>query len=106
MIDDAGRAAGSGSGVGSSQQRWSEAVTRFSAPAGHVLTFSLYSRAMPTTDQAVTVKLELPEHVYETLSTWAASEIGCTAEDVLEALSEELSSNAQLRAFAAGLVTE
>ena len=43
---------------------------------------------MPTTDQAVTVKLELPEHVYETLSTWAASEIGCTAEDVLEALSE------------------
>jgi hypothetical protein len=61
---------------------------------------------MPTTDQAVTVKLELPGHVYETLSTWAASEIGCTAEDVLEALSEELSSNAQLRAFAAGLVTE
>ena len=25
-------------------------------------------RAMPTTDQAVTVNLELPEHVYETLS--------------------------------------
>jgi hypothetical protein len=70
------------------------------------LTLSLYCRAMPTTDQAVTVKLELLEHVYETLSTWAASEIGCTAEDVLEALSEELSSNAQLRAFAAGLVTE
>jgi hypothetical protein len=59
---------------------------------------------MPTTDQAVTVNLELPEHVYETLSTWATSEIGCTAEDLLEALSEELSSNTQLRAFAAGLV--
>jgi hypothetical protein len=61
---------------------------------------------MPTTGQAVTVKLELPEYDYEALSTWTASEIGCTAEDVLEALAEELSSNAQLRAFAAGLVGE
>jgi hypothetical protein len=34
------------------------------------------------------------------------SQIGCTAEDVLEAFAEELSSNAQLRAFAAGLVGE
>jgi hypothetical protein len=43
---------------------------------------------MPTTDQAVTVKLELPEHVNETIGTWASSEIGCTAEDVLEALAQ------------------
>jgi hypothetical protein len=40
------------------------------------------------------------------LSVWAASEIGCTPEDVLEAIAEELSVNEQLRAFAAGLVEE
>jgi hypothetical protein len=61
---------------------------------------------MPQTEHADRLKLELPEHVNETLSVWAASEIGCTPEDVLEAIAEELPVNEQLRAFAAGLVEE
>jgi hypothetical protein len=61
---------------------------------------------MSTTDQADTAKLELPEHVYEILSNWVAPELGCTPEDVLELLAEELCRNGQLRAFAAGLVGE
>ena len=61
---------------------------------------------MLKTQQAVTVKLELPEHVNETLSSWASSEIGCTQEDVLEAVAEELCVNEQLRVFVAGLVGE
>jgi hypothetical protein len=61
---------------------------------------------MPQTEHAVRLKLELPEHVNETLSVWAASEIGCRPEGVLEAIAEELSVNEQLRPFAAGLVAE
>jgi hypothetical protein len=48
---------------------------------------------MPQTEHAVRLKLELPEHVNETLSVWAASEIGCRPEGVLEAIAEELSVN-------------
>ena len=61
---------------------------------------------MPQTEHAVRLKLELPEHVNETLSVWAASEIGCRPEGVLEAIAEERSVNEQLRPFAAGLVAE
>jgi hypothetical protein len=61
---------------------------------------------MPQTEHAVRLKLELPEHINETLSVWAASKIGCTPEDVLEAIAEELCVNEQLRAFVAGLVIE
>jgi hypothetical protein len=61
---------------------------------------------MPQTEHAVRLKLELPEHVNETLSVWAASEIGCRPEGVLEAIAEGLSVNEQLRLFAAGLVAE
>jgi hypothetical protein len=61
---------------------------------------------MPQTEHAVRLKLELPEHVNETLSVWAASEIGCRPEGIPEAIAEELSVNEQLRPFAAGLVAE
>jgi hypothetical protein len=60
--------------------------------------------AMPQSDQATRLKLTLPPHVGETLTGWAVFELRKTPEEVLEALAEELCSNEQLRAFAAGLV--
>jgi hypothetical protein len=39
------------------------------------------------------------------LNEWAPMELGCTPEDVLEALAEELCGNEQLRAFVAGLLS-
>ncbi|MFL5518040.1 MAG: hypothetical protein ACJ8DJ_17925 [Gemmatimonadales bacterium] len=40
------------------------------------------------------------------LNEWAPMELGCTPEDILEALAEELTTNEQLRAFAARLVAD
>jgi hypothetical protein len=50
----------------------------------------------------------LPDHprAHQMLNDWAPIELGCTPEDVLEALAEELCSNEQLRAFAAGLLAQ
>jgi hypothetical protein len=59
---------------------------------------------MPQTEHATRLKLTLPPHVAETLTGWAVFELRKTPEEVLEALAEELASNEQLRAFAAGLV--
>jgi hypothetical protein len=42
--------------------------------------------------------------VHQVLNEWAPMELGCTREDVLEALAEEPCSNEQLRAFVAELV--
>jgi hypothetical protein len=61
---------------------------------------------MPRTDQATKLKLTLLPHVAEVLTGWAVFELQKTPEEVLEALAEELCGNEQLRAFAAGLVTE
>ena len=61
---------------------------------------------MPQTEEAVSLKLALPPHVAEVLTGWAVFELRKTPEEVLEALAGELCSNDQLRAFAAGLVTE
>jgi hypothetical protein len=61
---------------------------------------------MPQTDEATRLKLTLPLHVGETLTGWAVFELRKTPEEVLEALAEELCTNEQLRAFAAGLVGE
>jgi hypothetical protein len=61
---------------------------------------------MPQTDEATTLKLTLPPHVAEVLTGWAVFELQKTPEEVLEALAEELCSNEQLRAFAAGMVAE
>ena len=47
-----------------------------------------------------------PVHAHQILNDWAPIELGCTPEDVLEALAEELCSNEQLRAFAAGLLAQ
>ena len=61
---------------------------------------------MPMTPQAVGVRLTIPVHVLQILNDWAPIELGCTPEDVLEALADELCSNEQLRAFAAGLLAQ
>ena len=58
------------------------------------------------TDHDAKVKLSLPPHVAEVLTGWAVFELQKTPEEVLEALAEELVGNEQLRAFAAGLVTD
>jgi hypothetical protein len=55
---------------------------------------------------AVTLRLAVPVHVHQVLNDWAPIELGCTPEDVLEALAEELCNNEQLRAFAAGLLAQ
>ena len=62
--------------------------------------------AMPLTPQAVGLHLTIPVHAHQILNDWAPIELGCTPEDVLEALAEELCSNEQLRAFAAGLLAQ
>ena len=59
---------------------------------------------MALTPQAVGLHLTVPVHVHQILNDWAPIELGCTPEDVLESLAEELCSNEQLRAFAAGLL--
>jgi len=61
---------------------------------------------MPMTPQAVDLHLTIPVHVHQVLNDWAPMQLGCTPEDVLETLAEELCSNEQLRVFAAGLVGE
>jgi hypothetical protein len=61
---------------------------------------------MPMTPQAVGLQLTIPVHVHQVLNEWAPIELGCTPEDVLEALAEELCSNEQLRVFVAGLVAD
>ena len=61
---------------------------------------------MPMTPQAVYLNLAVPVHVHQMLNDWAPFELGCTPEDVLEALAEELCSNEQLRAFVTGLVAD
>ena len=61
---------------------------------------------MSMTPQAVGLHLTVPMHVQQTLNDWAPIELGCTPEDVLEALAEELCGNEQLRAFVAGLVAD
>jgi hypothetical protein len=58
------------------------------------------------TKEAVSLKLTVPPYVRETLSSWAQLEAKATPEEVLEALAEELCTNEQLRAFAAGLLRE
>ena len=58
------------------------------------------------TPEAVGLHLTVPVHVHQILDDWAPMELGCTPEDVLEALAGELCTNEQLRAFAAGLVAE
>ena len=63
-----------------------------------------YAAAMPMTPQAVGLQLTIPVRVHQVLNEWAPMELGCTREDVLEALAEEPCSNEQLRAFVAGLV--
>jgi hypothetical protein len=65
-----------------------------------------YAAAMPQTDEAIRLKLTVPPHVAETLTGWAVFELQKTPEEVLEALAEELTTNEQLRAFAAGLLAE
>jgi hypothetical protein len=50
--------------------------------------------------------LTIPVHAHQMLNDWAPIELGCTPEDVLEALAEELCSNEQLRTFAAGLLAQ
>jgi hypothetical protein len=45
---------------------------------------------MPMTPQAVTIRLNIPVQVHQVLNKWAPLELGCTPEDVLEALAEEL----------------
>ena len=60
---------------------------------------------MPLTSQAAGLHLTVPVHVHQLLNDWAPIELGCTPEDVLESLAEELCSNEQLRAFAAGLLS-
>jgi hypothetical protein len=61
---------------------------------------------MPETDEATRLTLTLPPHVGEVLTGWAVFELRKTPEEVLEALAEELCRNEQLRAFAAGLMSE
>jgi len=61
---------------------------------------------MPMTPQAVGLHLTVPVHVQQVLNDWAPIELGCTPEDILEALADELCSNEQLRVFAAGLVAD
>jgi hypothetical protein len=61
-----------------------------------------YYAAMPMTPQAVGLHLTVPVHVHQILNDRAPIELGCTPEDVLEALAEELCSSEQLRAFVAG----
>ena len=65
-----------------------------------------YYAAMLMTPQAVSLRLAIPVHVHQILSDWAPMTLGCTPEDVLEALAQELCRNEQLRAFAAVLVAE
>jgi len=61
---------------------------------------------MPSTPRAAGLHLTIPVHAHQMLNDWAPIELGCTPEDVLEALTEELCGNEQLRAFAAGLLAE
>ena len=61
---------------------------------------------MPMTPQAVTIRLNIRVQVHQVLNEWAPVKLGCTLEDVLEALAEELCSNEQLRVFAASLMGE
>ena len=65
-----------------------------------------YAAGMPLTPQAVGLHLTIPVHVHQFLNNWAPMQLGCTPEDVLEALAEELCTNEQPRVFAAALVTE
>ena len=61
---------------------------------------------MPQADEAAKLKLTLPPHVAEILTGWAVFELRKTPEEVMEALAEELARNEQLRAFAAGLMSD
>ena len=61
---------------------------------------------MVQTDETTRLKLALPPHVGEILTGWAVFELRKTPEEVLEALAEELARNEQLRAFAAGLMSD
>jgi hypothetical protein len=61
---------------------------------------------MPNTQQSVTLTVTLPEHVSAILSSWAPSELGCTPEDVLETLAEELCRNEALRRYVGRLITD
>jgi hypothetical protein len=62
-----------------------------------------YSPPMQT-EEAVSLRLEVPPHVQQILREWTQLETMATPEEVLEALAEELTVNPELRAFAAGLV--
>jgi hypothetical protein len=59
---------------------------------------------MPLTSMATRIVLNLPEHGSRELSSWCGSELHSTPEELLEALAEELCSNGDLRAGAAGLM--
>jgi hypothetical protein len=59
---------------------------------------------MPTTQQAATLRLTVPEHVLTILDGWAASDLQATPEEVLEALADALCTNEDLRAYAADLL--
>ena len=59
---------------------------------------------MPTTHQAATIRLTVPEHVLTILDGWAASDLQATPEEVLEALADALCTNEDLRAYAADLL--
>jgi len=57
---------------------------------------------MTMNPQAVGLHLTVPVHVHQVLNEWAPMELGCTPEDILEALAEELTTNEQLRALRPG----
>lgn len=59
---------------------------------------------MPETDQAAELKLLVPSHVRDVLTAWALNELDEEPEAVAEAVAYELCQNAELRAYAAGLV--
>jgi hypothetical protein len=59
---------------------------------------------MPTTQQAATLRLTVPEHVLTILDGWAASDLHATPEEALEALADALCTNEDLRTYAADLL--
>jgi hypothetical protein len=61
---------------------------------------------MPTTQQAATIRLTVPEHVLTILDGWAASDLQATPEEVLEALADTLCTNEELRTYAGGLLND
>ena len=61
---------------------------------------------MPQNDQAVGLSINLPQHVYDVLSTWASCDLGATPEDVLEAMAEALCMSEDLRTYANWLMAE